>query len=483
MRKLLALIDPEAMRGWQKPRECDLAEATRPRYLSACAALTSVLAGDVALTRAANDNRLCPKRLKSMAERAPLIAPDGLPYGYRVCVPWGAYHRGTVLGMTGQEAMPAKGGPHAMRQLFTAQPAIASWVEAYSSPLPPGRPPKSFDRLHRKIVNELKRLDLKDYYPLTEQDEGRQALLRYIRRRRIVIGPAGTTDGDPPPEDLEDVFCGPVFSRTEFDGHRIDIQAVVAVNTPGGGVAQKAITTMWLLVEVERRSRAVVGWVLRIGRAYNSHDVADCIARSLMPWSRRELTVPGLDYVPGAGMPSGMLDTVGWRTRSIALDNALAHYATHLEEAFCRAHGGRLVFGRAHEPRSRPIVEQLFNRLERGALRQLPGGFEPAKRLGDNRIRISNFAPEDHPIQLHAFEELLDVIISNYNATPHPALGNLTPLQFLQTQGQRIRLRPGLGRGRCPRHGQLPGAAESARQPPRGRHAARELHVLQIQER
>ncbi|MGM3262757.1 hypothetical protein ACS22S_27625, partial [Klebsiella pneumoniae] len=35
-----------------------------------------------------------------------------------------------------------------------------------------------------------------------------------------------------------------------------------------------------------------------------------------------------------------------------------------------------------------------------------------------------------------AFEELIDVIVANYNATPHVALGTLSPLQFLQKRSR-----------------------------------------------
>lgn len=79
----------------------------------------------------------------------------------------------------------------------------------------------------------------------------------------------------------------------------------------------------------------------------------------------------------------------------------------------------------------------MFSRLEQGALRDVPGGFEPATRLGESKIRISNFAPEDFPIQLNLFVELLEVLIANYNATPHPSLGSLSPLQFLQLNPPR----------------------------------------------
>lgn len=440
MRNPFPVMDASELARWYMPRLTDLDEAVRPRFQQACAALTAVMTGELGLTRAATENNVCRKRLRNMMRRAPMIAPDGVAFGYRVCVPWGAYcPHDEPDAEKGETAMPRKPGPHAMRSLLRAQPAISAMLDGYHHPLPPGRAPRSFDRLHAAIVTELKRLDLAEYYPLNQADQGRRALINFIRQRRINAAPMGAVEGsETGPTELETLFAGDCFDRTELDGHRIDIEAILGVQLPNGGVVKREVTTMWLLVQIETRSRAILSWVLRVGRAYNNLDVAECLSRSLVPWERGELTIPGLEYAPGAGMPSGMLgDMSAWRPRSIALDNALAHWAHDLEQAVARAYGARFIFGKAHEPRSRPIVEQFFSRLERGALRHVPGGFEPATRLGERRVRISNFGPNDAPIQLHLLEELLGVIIANYNATPHPALGHLTPLQFLQMHKRR----------------------------------------------
>lgn len=437
MREPLSLVDPSQLESWHMPRLTDLEERVRPSFQRACAALTAVVTGGLGLTRAAKQNKICRKRLRNMVRRASIIAPDGAPYGYRVCVPWGAY--AATDSSSDIETSPRAAGPHAMRLLLRAHPNIASLVDSYHHPLPPGRPPRSFDRLHAAVVSELKRQDQTDYYPLNQADKGRRALLEFIRRRRVIGAPMGAIEGGQTgPSDLDELFRGECFDTAELDGHRIDIEAVLGVQLPGGGLVKREVTTMWLIVLIEVRSRAILGWVLRVGRAYNNLDVAECLARSLAPWQRSELTIPGLEYAPGAGMPAGMLQGRStWRPRSIALDNALAHWANDLEQAISRSHGARLIYGKAHEPRSRPIVEQFFSRLERGALRHVPGGFEPATRLGERKVRISNFGPHDVPIQLHLLEELLGVIIANYNATPHPALGHLSPLQFLQMQKGR----------------------------------------------
>ncbi|MBN5189446.1 hypothetical protein JY433_03460 [Stenotrophomonas maltophilia] len=428
------IYDAQELATWYRPNVNELREEDRDSYRRAEAALLGVVTGQFSLARAAKLHGLCRKRLKRMVAHAPGVNADGMANGFRVCVPYGIYQRTPAT--SGEALIPLSGGPGSMAQLLQALPAVRGLVERFRDPLPPGRASGAFSRLHERVCAELRRLDLCDHYPLNTPDRGRRALLDYLRRDRLTAVVPGTLELEPlAVQKLEDAFRGRLFDRTEFDAHRIDVEGTLSVALPDGGVAERPITTLWLLAEVEVRSRAIVSWPLRVGRGYNNLDVANCLASGLRPWTPRELTIPDLAYAPGAGMPTGLEPALASRrSRSIALDNALAHSALELESSMCRSRGGVIIFGRAHEPRSRPIVEQLFSRLERGALRRIPGGFEPAKAHSESKRRISKVSGSEHYFNLGAFEELLDVIIANYNATPHPALGSLSPLQFLRPQ-------------------------------------------------
>jgi len=428
------IYDAQELATWYRPNVNELREEDRDSYRRAEAALLGVVTGQFSLARAAKLHGLCRKRLKRMVAHAPGVNADGMANGFRVCVPYGIYQRTPAT--SGEALIPLSGGPGSMAQLLQALPAVRGLVERFRDPLPPGRASGAFSRLHERVCAELRRLDLCDHYPLNTPDRGRRALLDYLRRDRLTAVVPGTLELEPlAVQKLEDAFRGRLFDRTEFDAHRIDVEGTLSVALPDGGVAERPITTLWLLAEVEVRSRAIVSWPLRVGRGYNNLDVANCLASGLRPWTPRELTIPDLAYAPGAGMPTGLEPALASRrSRSIALDNALAHSALELESSMCRSRGGVIIFGRAHEPRSRPIVEQLFSRLERGALRRIPGGFEPAKAHSESKRRISKVSGSEHYFNLGAFEELLDVIIANYNATPHPALGSLSPLQFLRSQ-------------------------------------------------
>jgi transposase InsO family protein len=431
-REKLALCSNAEVESWFKPPVDTIASEHRDRFLAKCAALRAVCLGESNLTSAASDMRLCRKQLRSMVNRAPRLAPDGQPFGFRVCAPWGSYYRQEFLG---DGVMPTKAGPHSFAALLAAQPQIKAWVHSYSAPSPPGRPPRIFEKLHKKILVELRRKELHEFYPLNQGDKGRRALLRYIRTRRIETGPILPPDewDSSTQSKLADIFRGQPFDRMELDGHRIDIETPFLVPLPNGGSVTRSITALWIIPEVECESRAIVSWVLRVGRNYNNQDVTETLAGSMRSWKPRDLIIPDLKYAPGAGMPSSLATPMGLcRGRMIAMDNHKGHHSPNVEDAFCRAHDGILTFGRPHQPRTRPIVEQLNSRLEKGAFRLLPGGFEPATRLGEDKICISDFAPDEHPLQLHLLDELIDVIVANYNATPHPSLGDLSPLQYLQ---------------------------------------------------
>lgn len=436
-REKMALCSEAEVASWYQPPLDTIALDHRPRFLAKCQALRAVCLGEVTLTVAAREMGLCRKRLRSMVDRAPKLALDGQPFGYRVCVPWGSYYREEAAN---DGAMPVKAGPHAVAAMLTAQPQIKEWVHGFNTPLPPGRLPRKFRDLHAKIVKELKRKDLHDHYPLNQPDKGRRALLRYVRNRRIETAPMPDSilDDGATLSKLADIFRGDIFDRAELDGHRMDIETELQVPGLNGGSVTRPITALWWIPEVETESRAIVSWVLRVGRNYNNQDVTQTMAGSLQTWVPRDLVIPELRYAPGAGMPSALPGPLGFsRPLMVALDNHKGHHSPKVEDAFCRAHDGILTIGRPHQPRTRPVVEQLNSRMEKGAFRLLPGGFEPATRLGEDKVRISNFSPKDHPIQLHLLEELIDVIVANYNATPHPALGDLSPLQFLQQRAKR----------------------------------------------
>lgn len=426
------IYDQATLDEWYSPHPVDIAPDHLSKFRVAKEALTALLLGRSTITAISRRYGICHKRLKRMAMKAPTIAHDGMPHGFRVCIPWGSYS--TELSFEPAE-LPLVPGRFAWHKVSEAVPSVKALIDGFATHLPPGRPPSAFVKLHQRVLAELKQHNLEDKFPLNDPGKGKRSLLALLKRRQSAVADVDLYEpqsASNAPVALEQAVRMGLFARTEFDAHQIDVECKISIDMPNGARVTRKVSRLWLLIEIETESRAVRGWLLCVGQSYDNLDVALCLSKSMEPWAPRDLTIPDLFYAPGAGMPVYQAATpIVTRSAAVALDNFLAHSAHALEAAFCRARGGVMIFGKSHTPRSRPIVEQFFSRLERGALRKIPGGFEPAKRLGENKIRISNFSPDAHPIQMHLLEELLDVIIANYNATPHSALGQMTPLAYL----------------------------------------------------
>lgn len=111
-----------------------------------------------------------------------------------------------------------------------------------------------------------------------------------------------------------------------------------------------------------------------------------------------------------------------------AMDNAMAHHAKLTTTNLSRYLRGVLHLGPAHVPETRGILEALFRQLENGAIRHLPGGFEPARDADTPKRATTSDSAEKHPLNPIALHDLMDVVIAGYNATPLSALGEQSAL-------------------------------------------------------
>src|SRR3546814_15843930 len=75
-------------------------------------------------------------------------------------------------------------------------------------------------------------------------------------------------------------------------------------------------------------------------------------------------------------------------------------------------------FGHAGIPETRPHIEAFFKSIEVQVLRYLAGGFEPETKMREEQ-RVSARNSKTHPIFLHLLEDMLDIVFSTYNVTPH----------------------------------------------------------------
>lgn len=155
-----------------------------------------------------------------------------------------------------------------------------------------------------------------------------------------------------------------------------------------------------------------------------------------VPWEPRELVVPDMQYVPGSGI--GTVPATGELQRGslTAADNALAHQAKLTTTNLTQSVRGVLNLGRAYVPETRAILEAFFRQIENGAIRHLPGGFEPARDRDTPKRATTPHGAERHPLNPQALHDLMDVVIAGFDATQLAALGDQSPMDVVRRHGK-----------------------------------------------
>ncbi|MBY0240644.1 MAG: Mu transposase C-terminal domain-containing protein, partial [Burkholderiaceae bacterium] len=191
------------------------------------------------------------------------------------------------------------------------------------------------------------------------------------------------------------------------------------------------IERVWLLTIIDICSRAVLGYHIVLDPEYSRFDVLKTVERALVPWRPPTLTIPGLRYAPGAGMPSERLPELGYAVWNwFRFDNAKANLAADTLRVLTEIVGCGAHAGPAYRPNERPHIERFFGTLASVLSHRLPG--TAGADASDPRRRIAELmATSAAVVRLDELMELTAVAIANYNAASHTGLGGRSPLEML----------------------------------------------------
>jgi hypothetical protein len=220
------------------------------------------------------------------------------------------------------------------------------------------------------------------------------------------------------------------FQRGQFDGHRLDLSCGILIPHTHGGFIKRLLHRLWLLVILDVYTRAILGYHLSLNLEYNGDDVLLCVKNAITPWKPKTLTVPGLEYANGAGLPSGSVPGLEWVVfEELSYDNAKANLATRVIDKITSVIGCAVNPGPVESPERRAILERFFETLEEATGHRLPSttGSSPQDSRRTNPDRVA----EELEISLDHVHEILDLAIARYNATPHSGIGFKTPLELM----------------------------------------------------
>lgn len=299
-----------------------------------------------------------------------------------------------------------------------------------------------YDKMHALFLRKCKEAGIpSNAYPFTVASQGERSLTRWIKKRLAGMGSRKLVkvmfgeevarrlgNQNAPVRVGSRLKC---FERVEFDGHRIDVMITVIIPDPAGGEPIcLVIERIWLLVVIDAASRAVLGYHVSLGRNYTAEDVLICLENALLPWKPRQLVVPGLNYPPGSGFPSGMPELAFARWGEFAFDNAKSNCSKWVWERVRDEIGCVLNPGPVKTPERRQFVERFFGALEQNGFHRLP------TTTGSSPKDIRRRAPEDkavkYRVHLEEMLDLLDVLIAQYNAMPTSGLHGRSPLEYLR---------------------------------------------------
>lgn len=422
--------DVAAIRATPKPRPEGFSEGEWPAIENRIIAMDALLEGSPIIAVARN-RRIDRKTLRRMLQEALGRGQDGHQIGYFACVPRKRFAPPTPTRIM----VPTQPHAFAFVMVLRAIPEIAAKVHSFKGPLPTRhRASPSFNRLYNSIAAILKRCGHQEAYPLNTSDGGRRALQTYLKRYRAQqeaeVG--AERPEEPSITRLEHLFLVKPFDRFEYDEHKIDVDAWVALPLADGTFRLERISRIWILAIIDVGSAAVVAWSLVVGRKYQRMDVLDLFARTLKPWAPRELVVPGMKYSPRAWMPTCDLE-LGLVAHAImaALDNDSSHLSHMSLENLLDYYLGVLHFGRSGMGEGRPYIEALFQRIEDELLRYIAGGFKPETASG-HRVAVSTLRGDRYPILVEPMEDLVDTYVTAYNVTDRSSRDNRTPKTLIE---------------------------------------------------
>jgi len=431
---------------WASPDEGALEGSRRALYRARKQAVLLYLCGAPADTIRRQTSLGAKQAYRLIRERCLLTHPDGRPYGWRGLVPWlrlNPYRRRRKIHVD----QFGRGAAGAMRALLDCHPELRGAFDARILASASGKRLVETRQSRRRhcawFPDQLRGLgyEARNEWPFNTSSVGYSSICRYIDKVRSCNPKALAAATGGPDLALKlktgDGTGRPVqkfMQRVEMDAHKLDGRFCVSLPLMGGGFREKIVHRLWVIVILEVISRTVLGYYFSVRREVSKDDVLRALKRALGRWHLRPVSFCDMPYLPGAGLLSTLgEDFVGLCWDETSVDGALAETCQHVRDVLRDCVGSTLLdpktsFSKRRSKDDRPFIEAFFRNLAGQGFQRLSNstGAKPGDRKGRQPEEVALAAR----FQYEYAEELLDVLIANYNATPHGGIGNRTPLAY-----------------------------------------------------
>lgn len=448
-RKITESLGEESIttKDWPKVLVENLSESNKEIYLKRKMAVDMYLDNNKLLSEIENKTGIKPNDVRRLVKRCLSFDKKGSIYGYTALIP---YKR--IKQYTRKEN--SMGYVGAFSQLLDQYPDICEFIKNQYYSLNKNEinePNIKVNTLHKKFLKKCIRLGIKETdYPFTTKDKGKRSLYRYINDlNNNHYRKYAKRYGEDAHQRLSSTGIGTVnnplitrpYQQVQFDGHKIDVLISIKFKTTEGDVIIKPLSRIWLLAIIDTATRVILGYHLCLGTEYSAADVLKCIENSIVPKEKMKLKIKDLKYPENGGYASLCIPETQWAMWDEFLyDNAKANLAQNVIEKLTQITKCAVNAGPVATPERRGIVERFFGILEERGYHRLINttGNNPK----DPRRKNPEKSAMEYEITEDEIEELTEILIANYNNTPHNAIHGFTPLEVMS---QRI------NRGQIPR--------------------------------
>ena len=439
-------LDPELkdLGAWPSVNVTQWNDEKKRRFKRLELAISAYVSGEP-VNKICQTFRISRQELHRLLRRCLSQHPDGRIYGWRGIVKHARHKKYTRTKPVKPHSRSKRSGDAgAFSQLLDRYPDIAEGIQKLffkqvgDQRIPEPRIPLA--AILKWFLAACRRVGLtgKDY-PFCTESRGRIALWRYLKQVaqenpqkaiRARYSRHASRRWDKTGHGPSEIKVTRPFQRGQLDGHRMDMSCIIRIPHTHGGFINRLLDRLWLLVIVDVYTRAILGYYVSLNIEYNGDDVLRCIKNAITPWKPRALTIPGIEYAEGAGLPSA-IPGLEWAVfEELSLDNAKANLAAPVIDKITSVLGCAINPGPVETPERRGILERFFRALEEALGHRLPSttGSNP----DDPRRTNPDRAAEQFEILLDHLYEVLDLVIAKYNATPHAGIGYKTPLELME---------------------------------------------------
>jgi putative transposase len=454
---------PEAFRrmeAWPTVDASALSPARQQVYAKRVEALTLYLTvPEQSVAAISIQTGIDRKTIARLVGRCTTTHKDGRLYGYRGAVPGlriKEYERLAPVRVNG------KGKAGAFKQLLQRYPTIEAslkraFIERSRQIKTEQEVRKSMRSIHRAFRKHCQEAGIKaDEYPFTERRLAIRSLYAYFdtlakESFEMSVKHAGGLRARAAPTAVPHAPAATrAFEVVEFDGHKIDLRLTVKLRGSAGVEQLVEMHRIWILVLLDVATRCVIGYHLTLSREYSKHDVACALQAALTPFKPRQYGIPTLAIREGGGFPSAVVQGAQYACWDwFKCDNAKSHLAADTITRLTQTIGCWPHLGPPGEPNDRPHIERFFHLVSRHFAHALPGN------LGSNPQAIERALSDPKGntrllVTLDELEDMIEVLVADYNGEPHAALDGRTPLEAMTysvgRHADQIRVMPQVAR-------------------------------------